>query len=97
MLKVQKQEYRYEGLVVVPVEGTVRRVPGGKCVDIRIEDERSTITYATVNVDLVRDRQGILLWADPDGTVRAETCGDIPSGWEDEQVRAYAAREGLTI
>lgn len=29
---------------------------------------------------------GILLWVAPDGTVRTEAWGDIPSGWEDEQV-----------
>lgn len=40
---------------------------------------------------------GILLWADPDGVVRGEMWGTLPSEWEDKQMRAYAAREGLTV
>jgi hypothetical protein len=52
------QRYTYEGLVVHPIDGTLRSVAGGKVVDIRVEDSRSTITFATVNVHNVIDRQG---------------------------------------
>ena len=57
-LKVTKQRYTYHGVACTPIEETLRRVPGGRAVDIRIHDPRSTITYATVNVDNIIDRQG---------------------------------------
>lgn len=57
-LVVTKQVYKWFDLIVKPVPETLRGLPGGKVVDIRIEDERSTATYATVNVEHVIDRQG---------------------------------------
>lgn len=53
-----KQTYTFNTLAVTPIPETKRRAAGGAAIDVRIEDSRSTITYATVNAALVIDRQG---------------------------------------
>lgn len=53
-----KQTYTFNNLSVSPIPETLRRTASGTAIDVRIEDARSTITYATVNVALVIDRQG---------------------------------------
>jgi len=55
---ITRQTYTYFGLTVEPIPGTLRRVAGGRCIDIRVSDPRSTIDSATVNVENVIDRQG---------------------------------------
>ena len=57
-MKVTEQVYSYFGLTVEPITATLRRVAGGRCVDIRVNDPRSTISHATVNAANVIDRQG---------------------------------------
>jgi hypothetical protein len=52
------KRYTSAGLNVEPIEGTLRDVAGGRCVDIRINDPRSTITSATVNAANVIDQMG---------------------------------------
>lgn len=45
--------WTYGGLNVTPIPGTKRSVAGGTAIDIRIDDVRSTVTYATVNAALL--------------------------------------------
>lgn len=41
----------HEGISVTPIESTRRAVASGTAIDIRVHDPRTTVTYATVNVD----------------------------------------------
>lgn len=50
--------FTHLGTVVEPIPGTARRVAGGRCVDVRVKDPRSTLTSATVNVDNIIDQDG---------------------------------------
>ena len=50
--------YTYLGLNVKPLSSTFRCVAGGRCVDISVDDARSTISSATVNADDVLDETG---------------------------------------
>lgn len=50
--------YSHQGTRVVPLPGTIRRIAGGTCVDVRVTDPRSTITFATVNARNVVDDNG---------------------------------------
>ncbi len=46
------------GFFVVPVKGSYRRAAGGYCVDVRSDDDRTTVSYWTENVENVRDENG---------------------------------------
>ena len=46
--------WRYFGVRVEPQWLTKRRVPGGTCIDVRVTDPCSTLTWATVNLDNLR-------------------------------------------
>ena len=50
--------YTHHGINVKPIPSTLRRVAGGRCIDILIDDPRFTLSQATVNADDVVDEAG---------------------------------------
>ena len=50
--------YTHHGINAKPIPSTLRYVAGGRCIDILIDDPRSTLDLATVNADDVVDEAG---------------------------------------
>ncbi len=67
------------GTFVEPVNGTLRYVAGGRVVDIRINDPRTTITRATVNADNLERIEGEEWAVDRVGAVLANVIIDPTS------------------
>lgn len=49
--------YTHNGFFVTPVVGSYRRCAGGFCVDVRSDDDRTTVSYWTAPADQVLDEK----------------------------------------
>jgi hypothetical protein len=47
--------WMHNGYFVRPIRGSYRRCAGGYCVDVRSDDDRTTVSYWTAPADQVRD------------------------------------------
>lgn len=49
--------YTHNGFFVTPVKGSYRRCADGHCVDVRSDDDRTTVSYWTAPADQVLNEQ----------------------------------------